>query len=400
MIRRRPPAGAADSEYGCACHHSPAPQEPPLQELAAGDRQPVQPPPTQRDRIGARALGLHRLDRDAVAHRAPGRERDTERDDERERRDPQRRPPGPCPRDARRTRRPCRPGARRRGTARGTCRGAPPTTSRAPCRRRASRYDVTPAAISSANADGRGQDPGVGPQELAELVQHAVVGGLRVADGDQDRMGAQQIQRPRPELAMPAHEPVLADRALERPAAGDEHDHDDHPVRGGEPGEPAERGREPARGAQRSGALGRDPERERDAEPEPGERGQPVDDPRPRARGQAATNAAHPHERPRRDGRGHAGDERGHAAGRGRRGGASGDAARAGARSGAVAPRRGGRCRSLVGRRHAPRGSVRRGGIVGSPAGPQRSPAHASSSASGKPGVLSTVPSARIVIAS
>ena len=46
-------------------------------------------------------------------------------------------------------------------------------------------------------ADGRGQDARVGPQQLPELVQHAVVRLPGVADRDQHGVGEQQVQRPR-----------------------------------------------------------------------------------------------------------------------------------------------------------------------------------------------------------
>ena len=66
-------------------------------------------------------------------------------------------------------------------------------------------------------ADGGGQDARVGHQQLSELVQHAGARLPGVADRDQHRVGEQQVERPRSQLAVPGHEPVLADRALQRP---------------------------------------------------------------------------------------------------------------------------------------------------------------------------------------
>ena len=49
-----------------------------------------------------------------------------------------------------------------------------------------------------------------------------------------------------PEPAVPGHEPVLADRALERRHAGDEQDDDDHRVGGEQAADAAERDRDAA----------------------------------------------------------------------------------------------------------------------------------------------------------
>jgi hypothetical protein len=118
-------------------------------------------------------------------------------------------------------------------------------------------------------------------------VQHAVVRLPRVADRDQHRVREQEVQRPRPEAAVPGHEAVLADRALERRHARHEEHHDDHRVGGEQTGEPPERRRDAAGRAQRSGALRRDREADRDAEPDARRCGQHVDDHRPLARGAA-----------------------------------------------------------------------------------------------------------------
>jgi hypothetical protein len=109
-------------------------------------------------------------------------------------------------------------------------------------------------------------------------MQHAVARLARVADGDQHRVGEQEVQRPRAELAVPADEPVLTDRALERRHARDQQHDDHHRVRGEETGQAAERDRDAAGRAQRAGALGGHLEPDRHAEPDPGRGGQEVDD--------------------------------------------------------------------------------------------------------------------------
>ena len=124
VMRSWSPAGAADSEYGCACHHSPRRRKrhwknwPP----ATGSRSSRRP--AQHDRDDARALGRDGDDPHAVAQRAPERQADPRGDDDAERRRATAPSTTRARRDARRTRRPCRSGARRTGTARGRCRGA------------------------------------------------------------------------------------------------------------------------------------------------------------------------------------------------------------------------------------------------------------------------------------
>ena len=99
-------------------------------------------------------------------------------------------------------------------------------------------------------ADGRREDAGIGPEQLAELVQRADLRLPRVADGDQHRVREQEVQGPRAEPAVPGDQAVLADRALERRDARDEQDDDDHRVGGEQPGQTAECGRDTARRAQ------------------------------------------------------------------------------------------------------------------------------------------------------
>ena len=52
-------------------------------------------------------------------------------------------------------------------------------------------------------------------------------------------VGADQGNRPRGDLPVPANEPVLPDRALQPGQPGDQHDHDQQQVGAAEPGEPA-----------------------------------------------------------------------------------------------------------------------------------------------------------------
>ena len=110
----------------------PATQEAPLQELTARDRELVQPPPLEHDGERVRTLGPDRLDRHAMAQRAPDRQPDARTRGRAPASRPTARSTTPSPTDARRTTRPCRPGARTTETAPGRCRGARTTTSRTP----------------------------------------------------------------------------------------------------------------------------------------------------------------------------------------------------------------------------------------------------------------------------
>jgi len=77
---------------------------------------------------------------------------------------------------------------------------------------------------------------------------------------------------------VPADEPVLPDRALERRHARDQEHDDHHRVSGKQAGQAPERDRDAAGGAQRAGALGGHLEPDRHAEPDSGRGGQDVDD--------------------------------------------------------------------------------------------------------------------------
>ena len=348
----------------------PAAQEAPLQELTARDRQPVQATPFEHDRDGVRAGRLDRVDPQAVIEGPPQRETDAARDDERECPDPQRGPPRRRPpmADERRTGVDLMRERQEQREVRVQVHRPPGLVGHPPTGEPVGRH---PGRHQQHEPDGRRQDPGIGPQELAELVQETVVSGLGVTDGDQHAMGDEEVQRPRSELAMPAHEPVLTDRALERRAPRDEHDHDHHRVGGAQPGEPAKRGGETAGGAQRARALGRDAERERGAEAEPGDAGEQIDDQRARARRNPPAHADHM-----------AWDRRRRADRRSRRAGGH----------------HGGRtCRHRRGRLVRRRSAAAPPWLLGTPARPQRARAHSPSSSSGKPGVDKTVPSARIV---
>src|SRR3954454_23774666 len=70
-----------------------AAQEPPLEELAARDGEPVQPAATQDDRDDARALRRDAYDRDRVRQRPPRRKADPRADDDPQRAEPQHGPP-------------------------------------------------------------------------------------------------------------------------------------------------------------------------------------------------------------------------------------------------------------------------------------------------------------------
>ena len=133
VIRSRSPAGAAESEYGCACHHSPRRRKRHWRNWPPATGSRSQPAAAQQDRDDARAprastpttrtrwrserqtgSPTRAADDDARASRATAPSTRAAR------------------RDGRRTTRPCRSGARTTGTARGRCRGAPTTTSRRP----------------------------------------------------------------------------------------------------------------------------------------------------------------------------------------------------------------------------------------------------------------------------
>jgi len=265
----------------------PAAQEAPLEELAAGDRQAVEPAAAQHDRDDARPLLPRPHDADAVAQRAPDREADARREDDGERPQPQRRPPGARDRvpDERRARVDL---VREREEQRevGVEVHGPPRLVGHPPAREPVGGDA--GREQEQRADGRGEDARIGPQELPELVQDARARLPRVADGDQHRMAEQQIERPGPELAMPGHEPVLADRPFERRHPRDEQDDDHHRVGGEQARQTAEGDGDAARRAERAGALGGHLEPDRDAEPDPGRGGQDVDDDRSPPRRTAA----------------------------------------------------------------------------------------------------------------
>ena len=90
-----------------------------------------------------------------------------------------------------------------------------------------------------AESDGGGEHVGVGGQEDPHLAQRTRLRGLRIAEGDQHDVGADEPKRPWCCPAVPANEPVLADSSFEPGHAGDEQQHDKHEVGAGETGEPA-----------------------------------------------------------------------------------------------------------------------------------------------------------------
>jgi hypothetical protein len=267
-------------------------QEPPLQELAAGDRQPVQAPAAQQHAVRVRALRGDRDHAQAMAQRAPERQPDARAEHERERRDPQRGPPGARQRvaDERRA-------------------GVDLVRERQEQRQVRVEVDRPPGLVGELRPrepvgghaggdqrdapDGRREHARVRPQQLAELVQQAVARRVGIADGDERPVRDQQVQRPWTEPAVPAHEAVLADRALERSEARHQDDDHHHGVGRGEAGDPAGGGRHAARRAQRAERLGGDPERERDAEPEAGQRGEDIHHQRVPLRRQPAPEASH-----------------------------------------------------------------------------------------------------------
>ena len=132
VMRSRSPSGAAESEYGCACHHSPRRRKrhcrnwPP----ATGSRSRLRPRSTTETTPGPSCVDARRRAPGGAGSATPAA-RCARRRRRRASR-PTARSTRPGRRDGRRTTRPWRPGARTTGRARGRCRGAPTTTSRRP----------------------------------------------------------------------------------------------------------------------------------------------------------------------------------------------------------------------------------------------------------------------------
>ena len=135
-----------------------------------------------------------------------------------------------------------------------------------------------PRHDQQAEADRRGQHVPVGRHQHPQLVQRPGARRLRVAERDQYHMGRDEADRPGGELPVPADQPVLADRALQPWQPGDQHHHDQHEVGPGKAGEPASRGKQPARRAERAPGLAEDDRGEDGAEAKPGQRGTRVHD--------------------------------------------------------------------------------------------------------------------------
>ena len=119
-----------------------------------------------------------------------------------------------------------------------------------------------------AERHGRHQHVGVGPEQDGELVPGPDRRLLGVADRDEHGMAAEKDDGPGAEAAVPAHEAVLAEDAFQQGEPRYEQEHDEQQVTARQAGDLAGRGLDPARCRQRSPGHGRQPERERDTEPD------------------------------------------------------------------------------------------------------------------------------------
>ena len=111
---------------------------------------------------------------------------------------------------------------------------------------------------------------------------------LRVADGDQHGVRAQQDDGPRAQQPVPPDEAVLAEDALQPRQSRDQQHQDEEQVGAREAGEAAGGGCEAAGSDERSVGLGREPQAEGDAEAEGGHRRDDVRGPLGRRGGRAA----------------------------------------------------------------------------------------------------------------
>ena len=101
---------------------------------------------------------------------------------------------------------------------------------------------------------------------------------LRVADGDEHGVRAQQDDGPRAEQPVPPDEAVLAEDAFQPRQSRDQQHQDEEQVGAREAGEAAGGGCEAAGSDERSVGLGREPQAEGDAEAEGGHRRDDVRD--------------------------------------------------------------------------------------------------------------------------
>ena len=258
-------------------------EEAPLEELAAGDGQPVEPPALEHDGGDARGLADHGDDLHPVPERSRDRQQHAPADDRREQPPPERLPPQRLQRV---------PGERgavvdlvlereQQREVRVEVHGPPRLVLQPP-----------PGALVRGDArheqqqhgDGRAEHARVGEHELPELREDACLSQARVAQHDQHDVPEQEPEAPRPERPVPTDEAVLPDRPLERPDPGGERDRDHHRVGRQQPGHPACGGEQAGEGADARERLRADPQRDGDAEAEPRCSGEHVDDDRTAAR--------------------------------------------------------------------------------------------------------------------
>ncbi len=123
-----------------------------------------------------------------------------------------------------------------------------------------------PGHHQQAEGDRRHEDVRVGGEQDAQLVQGTDRGLLRVADGDEDGVGSEQDDRPRPYPAVPAHEAVLAENTFQPGQPRDQEQHHEEQVAPREAEELAGRDREPTWGGEAATCHIRQSETERGAE--------------------------------------------------------------------------------------------------------------------------------------
>ena len=199
-------------------------------ELSAGDRQPVETTAAHDDRHDAGRDLLDPHDLEPVGEAAHERQADPVRDHDAGGQQPQADPVGARQGVAQER----RAGGElvRKGDGRaevGVQVDRPPCLGAQMLAHVAIRGDA--GQYDQAQADDRAEHPREVGDEHGELVREAGLHALRVAQRDEERVGGEQADHPRSETAMPGHERVLAERALDCRYAPDKQHGDQQQVR-------------------------------------------------------------------------------------------------------------------------------------------------------------------------
>jgi hypothetical protein len=101
-------------------------------------------------------------------------------------------------------------------------------------------------------------------------MQESAASSLRVTGSDQRAMGCDQDKRPRGQSPMPTGQSILPDGALDDGNAAGQEDDQEHGVSAEEASQSPGRREQAAAGLELAPALGADPERDSDAETQPG----------------------------------------------------------------------------------------------------------------------------------